>query len=167
MTPQRIAMLLLGAFALAGCDPLALGYANKLSYPITVVENGHKLTPGPIHLAPGESRAPGFSLTAESIDLLDRRGHIRAPRAVRIRQRARPRQAEGFELLGRALDLAGELVENSVEAWCQALTESRSISSRRSCRRTRAPRPAVATACWPSRIRPTGVCPSPSSGTPR
>jgi hypothetical protein len=70
------------SWLLAGCDPLALGYVNRLPHSVTIVERGRELA-AHVRLSPGESRAPGFGSTAESIDVLDSHGRLRAHYPIR------------------------------------------------------------------------------------
>jgi hypothetical protein len=77
MKPQRLLILAAVVFAVAGCDPLALGYVNQLSHPVTIVEQGRAYAQ-PMRLASGESRPPSFGTTAKSIDILDGHGRLLA-----------------------------------------------------------------------------------------
>jgi hypothetical protein len=76
---------------LSSCDPIGLGYANKLPYPVTVVEHGSKLAAPPIRLAAGETYQPTIGVTPDSIDVLDSRGHLMGHYRIRdiLRQHAR------------------------------------------------------------------------------
>jgi hypothetical protein len=87
MMPLRLIAILPATLLFAGCDPLALGYVNRLSHRVTVVERGRALT-APLHLKAGESRAPGFGTTAESIDVLDTHGRLLAHYRIRDIPRA-------------------------------------------------------------------------------
>jgi hypothetical protein len=86
---QRIAILtvIAVAAALSSCDPAALGYVNKLPYPVTVVERGGKYLAPPTRLAPGEGSSGSIGQIPESIELRGSADHV----VARYRTRDIPR----------------------------------------------------------------------------
>jgi hypothetical protein len=90
MQLARMIIAFSASWLLVGCDPLALGYVNRLPHSITIVERGRDLV-APVRLSPGESRAPGLGATAESIDVLDSHGRLVAHYPTRDIPRARGR----------------------------------------------------------------------------
>jgi hypothetical protein len=77
MQPVSKIMAFAASWLLASCDPLALGYVNRLPHSVTIVERGRELA-ATVRLSSGESRAPGFGSTAESIDVVDSHGRLSA-----------------------------------------------------------------------------------------
>jgi hypothetical protein len=78
MKAQPFVTLLIAALSLSACDPLALGYLNRLPHSVTVVERGGKFVSAPIHLAAGERRQPAFGDIPETIELRDSADHVTA-----------------------------------------------------------------------------------------
>jgi len=90
MTP-RISTLVFVAAILSGCDPAGLGYVNRLSHPVTIVEDGSKRPAQTIRLTAGEIRQPTIGIVPHSIDLLDSRGQLIAHYRIRDIPREHPR----------------------------------------------------------------------------
>ena len=79
----RVITLLSVAAILSGCDPSGLGYANRLSYPVTVVEDSSTSSFHNIRLASGETHDPEIGVVPRKIEIFDSHGHLVAHYRIR------------------------------------------------------------------------------------
>jgi hypothetical protein len=93
MCRVRFTIVIAAAGLSFGCDqfPNTLGYANRLRYPVTIVEHVPKREPSSIRLAAGQIHQWQVGVPADTIDIMDSKGRLIGHHRVRDIPRQDPR----------------------------------------------------------------------------